>query len=200
MSASRKFSIFTLYKGTWSDTNISSLQQPGLVTFLAGCQVKNNMIQHPGTARPELSDKDELFQLQDLNYPWRSPLFALQSFIYFSFPLLPSPPLCLLPSLWHTPTACFPIWRSLGDGWMHHVLQLCSTTEASFHKTKGNLAKLGTFLFWNEPMFIQKSWNLFNLILMATRENNGQWLFCCWWCCWWFFFSILHNKVGFWYM
>lgn len=50
--------------------------------------------------------------------------------------LIPSPSnpfLCLLPSLWHTPTACFPIWRSLRDGWMCHVLSLCSTTEASSH-------------------------------------------------------------------
>lgn len=113
----------------------------------------------------------------------------------FLHPSPSKPSLCLLPPLTHTPTACFSIWRSLQDSWMQHVVSLRSTTEASSHETKGNLAKLGKFLFWKEHMFIQKSWILFNLILTVTRENNEQWLFC-WWCCWCFFFSFYITKLA----
>lgn len=112
ISVSRKFSIFTLYKGTWSDTDTSSQQkQPGQVTFLAGYWVRNSMIRRPDSARAELSDKNELFWLQDWNYPWRHPLFLClhynPSFISHSFfqamPVPPALPLayshCLFSSL-----------------------------------------------------------------------------------------------------
>lgn len=203
MSVSKKFSTLILYKGSWSDTHITSFQhnQPVLVPFLAR-RARNTEIRRPDAAstrahKPILaltkttccSSKTETIPGHLLFRSTILPLFFHPS------PSKPSLHL-LLPPHPSTYTHCLLLYLKVTSRWLDAACGLTALSHRSqSHETKGNLAKFGNFLFWKECMFMQKSWILFNLILIATRENNGQWLCCCWWCWWsWFFFHFTQQS------
>lgn len=155
MPVSKKFSTLILYKGSWSDTDITSFQQnqPGLITV--PCSITGEeccMIQLPDTASTEHTSPPSLWQrwliaASRLKLSLEISSVCTTTLPFFLHPPPSKPSLCLLPSLPHTPTASFYIWRSLQDDWMQHVVSQCSITESSSHETKGNLAKFGKFLF-----------------------------------------------------